>query len=175
MMNNNYTYDKVAAIIKKINEIRGILKELDNEDSTFLTESFDCCNEYLDNLEDEILPYCQSPMPKLKDGMFGIKISIDQCGRLNPNSLTPFVVVGDKLIYQSGGYDIADPELLRYSKIIRLYDAKNFDSVKKYFWIDQFNNVIDKHEIWRDNSYRGEYKFFDEVESERYTDEDTED
>lgn len=172
MTSNNYTSDKAMAISKKINEIRGILKELDNEDSTFLTESFDYCNEYLDNLEDEILPYYQSPMPKLEDGMFGIRISIDQCGRPNPNSLTPFVVIGDSLIYQSGGHDFANPERLRYSKIIRLYDAKNFDCVKKFFWIEQFNNVIDEHEVWRDNSYRGEYKFFDEVDNERYVNDD---
>lgn len=175
MTSNNYTSDKAMAINKKINEIRGILKELDNEDSTFLTESLESCNEYLDNLEDEILPYYQFPMPKLETGMFGIKISIDQCGRLNPNSLTPFVVVGDKLIYQSGGYDISKPELLRYSKIIRLYDATNFDSVKKYFWIDQYNNVIDQHEIWRDNSCNGDYKFYDEDEDDCCTDDDMED
>lgn len=165
MMSNDYTFDKTMAISKKINEIRGLLKELDNEDSTFLTESFDVCNEYLNLLEDKILPYCQSPMPPLEDGMFGIKIRVDEHGRPAPSStssLTPFVVVGDSLIYQSGGHDFADPKFLRYSKIIRLYDAKSFETVRNCYYKEQHNGIIDKREIWRDNSYRGEYKFYDD-------------
>lgn len=108
MMNNNYTYDKVAAIIKKINEIRGILKELDNEDSTFLTESFDCCNEYLDNLEDEILPYCQSPMPKLKNGMYGVIEIEDFNEGIDTDT---FIVYGGKIVTLGG----------------RVFDATNFN------------------------------------------------
>lgn len=177
MMSNDYTFDKTMAISKKINEIRGLLKELDNEDSAFLTESFDVCNECLDTLKDEILPYCQPKMPKLETGMFGLRISQDQYGRINPNTLTPFVVVNDQLIYQSGGYDFVKPDLLRYSKIIRLYspNVKNFDSVRACYWREQNDYIADKKEIWRDNSCNGDYKFYDEDEDDCCTDDDMED
>lgn len=175
MMSNDYTFDKTMAISKKIGEIRGLLKELDNDNSTFLTESFDVCNECLELLESEVLPYHQPPMPPLENGMFGIKVSINPYDCSEPR-LTPFVVVGDSLIYQSGGYDFADPKLLQYSKIIRLYDVNNFDIVRHCYYKEQNNGVIDKREIWRDNSYRGEYKFYDEDEDDYcIDDEDMED
>lgn len=85
--------------------------------------------------------------------------------------LTPFVVVGDSIIYQSGGYDFANPKLMRYSKIIRLYKANNFDTVRTCFW-KECNGTISNREIWRDNSYRGDYKFYDEDEDDHYTDDD---
>lgn len=173
MMSNDYTFNKTMAISKKINEIRGLLKELDNDNSTFLTESFDVCNESLDLLESEVLPYHQPEMPPLENGMFGIKVGVNLYDDLGPR-LTPFVVVGDSIVYQSGGYDFANPKLLRYSKIIRLYKANNFDTVRSCFWKER-NGTVSSREIWRDTSFRGDYKFYDEDEDDCYTDDDMED
>ena len=175
MINNDYTYDKVAAINKKIIEIRDILEEFDNENSVFFDGSIEACEQYLNDLTDEILPYLQLSMPKLETGMFGLAIYQNQHGRISPNTLTPFVIVNDQIIYQRGGYDFIEPKLPLYSRIIRLYGPKvrNFDSVRSCYWKERANCVSD-NEIWRDNSCTDDYMFYDEDESDRYTDDGTE-
>ena len=132
MMSNDYTFDKTMAISKKINEIRGLLKELNNDNSTFLTESFDVCNESLDLLESEILPYYQPLMPPLENGMFGI------VKHLYNNTFVPFCVVNDFIVYAEESWDDVKTFDIygksEYSEIIRLYkDVRSFDFTKVLF------------------------------------------
>lgn len=147
MMSNDYTFDKTMVINKKINEIRGLLKELDNDNSTFLTESFDVCNECLDLLESEVLPYHQPPMPPPETGMFGIIKHLDD------NVYVPFCVVNDFIVYAEESWDDVKTFDIygksEYSEIIRLYKGlKSFDRAKALF--DHEDIIPDREElVWR--------------------------
>ena len=148
-MNNVNLKDKSKEILEKINEIKGYLDKLiGDEESLFLQESYNTCQSCLEEITEEIAPYAQDDMPELKNGMFGIMAMVQDNGRIEYNTLTPFVIVDNHFVYQDGGYDIANSDT-KYHRVIRLYDTSSFDLVRNYFYAEKYEGKL-MHLIWRD-------------------------
>lgn len=150
-MNNVDIKDKSKEILEKINEIKGCLDKLiGDEETLFLRESYNTCQSCLEEIIEEIIPYTQDDMPELEDGMFGIAAEVQYNGAIKYNSLTPFVIVNNRFIYQNGGYDVANSNII-YHRVIRLYDASSFDMVRSCFYAEKYENKL-SYLIWRDLS-----------------------
>lgn len=149
-MNNVNLKDKSKEILEKINEIKGCLDELIDKESLFSEKTYNTCQSCLEEITEEIAPYAQDDMPELKDGMFGIAVEVQYNGAIKYNSLTPFVIVNNHFIYQSGGHDIVDSNI-KYHRVIRLYNATNFDMVRSCFYAEKYDNNL-VYLIWRDLS-----------------------
>ena len=154
-MNNVNLKDKSKKILEKINEIKGCLDKLINdEESLFSEKIYNACQSYLEEIAEEIAPYAQGDIPKLEDGMFGIMAMVKHNGGIEYDSLTPFVIVDNHFVYQDGGYDIANSDI-KYHRVIRLYDASNFNMVKSCFYAEKYENKL-LYLIWRDLSVPAE-------------------
>lgn len=154
-MNSVDIKDKSKEILEKINEIKDCLDKLiGDEETLFLEESYNTCQSCLEEITEEIAPYAQDEMPELEDGMFGIMAMAKYIGGIEYDTLTPFVIVDNRFIYQNGGYDIADSNI-KYHRVIRLYDALSFDMVKSCFYAEKYENKL-SYLIWRDLSVPAE-------------------
>lgn len=85
----------------------------------------------------------EAPMPKLETGMFisikGISNNdLDDCG----------VIVGEKIIYQKGGWDYINV----YSNSIRYEDSQEC-IISIYQYADCFNALNNTHLIWSGKAY----------------------
>ena len=154
-MNNVDIKDKSKEILEKINEIKVCLDKLiGDKESLFQEKSYNTCQSCLEEIVEEIAPYAQDNMPELKNGMFGIAVEVQDNGAIEYNTLTPFVVVNNLFIYQSGEYDIVNSNL-KYHRVIRLYDTSSFYLVRNYFYAEKYEGKL-MHLIWRDLSVPAE-------------------
>lgn len=162
-MNNIEIKDKSKEILEKINEIKGCLDKLvGDKESLFSEKTYNTCQSCLEEIIEEIAPYAQDDMPELKNGMFGIMAIVQDNGAIEYNTLTPFVIVNNLFIYQSGEYDIVNSNL-KYHRVIRLYDTSSFRLVRNYFYAEKYEGKL-MHLIWRDLTVSAETCDFDTLE-----------
>ena len=156
-MNNVDIKDKSKEILEKINEIKGCLDKLINDEvSLFLEESYNTCQSCLEEITEEIAPYAQDNMPELRNGMFGIAVftdTSDASDTIYRQTLMPFVIVDNHFVYQDGGFDVVGD--VKFYRIIRLYDVSSFDMVRSYFYAEKYDGKL-MHLIWRDLSVPAE-------------------
>ena len=133
-MNNVNLKDKSKEILEKINEIKGCLDELINDEvSFFLEESYNTCQSCLEEITEEIAPYAQDEMPELKNGMFGI------AKHLKTDKIDAFYVTENTIIYESGSWDLQKSfdktGKSGYTQILALYngDANSFTEAKALY------------------------------------------
>lgn len=154
-MNNIDIKDKSKEILEKVSEIRECLNAImSNSEPHFLTELYITCESCLGEISNEVAPYAQDDMPELKNGMFGIMAMVQDNGAIEYNTLTPFVIVNNLFIYQSGEYDIVNSNL-KYHRVIRLYDTSSFYLVRNHFYAEKLKGKL-IHLIWRDLSVPAE-------------------
>ena len=161
-MNNVNLKDKSKEILEKINEIKDCLNKLVGDKESLISEkSYNTCQSCLEEITEEIAPYAQDDMPKLKNGMFGISVLTDDSDAIDRNTLMPFVIVDNHFVYQDGGFDVVGDT--KFYRIIRLYDASSFDMVRSCFYSEKYEGKL-MHLIWRDLSVPAENCDFDTLE-----------
>ena len=154
-MNNVNLTDKSKKILEKINEIKDCLDKLiSDKESLFSEKIYNTCQSCLEEITEEIAPYAQGDMPELEDGMFGIMAMVLCNDAIEYDSLTPFVIVNNRFIYQDGGYDIVNSDI-KYHRVIRLYDTLSFDMTRSCFYAEKYENKL-SYLIWRDLSVPAE-------------------